>query len=210
MEFSIDQSLLYLFQTAFYVVSPLVTLLAVSVAYIALVKQSRPQILIQYRPNPDIQTMIDLVIENLGNGLARDVKFSKPLPVKYFGIEKSDGSGKDILSDGLPAIAVGQRFVFDGGQFGGLTEKIEEPLEILVTYSYKNPIGIKRKRKEICVLDISHIKHMPTRYSAEQAIVEALMGSNTTTLQSIQKELANIGAKIGEIIKTQDKIPSNQ
>lgn len=64
-------------QTAFYVVNPLVTLLAVSVAYLALVKQSRPQILVEYRPNPGIQTLIDLVVENIGGGMARNVTFSR-------------------------------------------------------------------------------------------------------------------------------------
>lgn len=59
-------------QVVFYIVSPVITLMAVFVAYLTLNKQSMPQLLIHYRPNPDIQTLIDLVVENIGGGLASD------------------------------------------------------------------------------------------------------------------------------------------
>ena len=88
MDIQFNKELLNTFQAIFYVASPLVTLLAVSVAYIALLRQSRPHIIVEYRPNPNIQTMIDLVIENMGNGLARDVSVSQPIPIAYFGIEE--------------------------------------------------------------------------------------------------------------------------
>ncbi|HHH43369.1 MAG TPA: hypothetical protein ENK49_04455, partial [Gammaproteobacteria bacterium] len=169
-------------QIIFYVVSPLVTLLAVLVAYIALVKQSRPHILVQYRPNPGIQSFIDLVVENIGNGMARNVQFSQPIPAQCFGIEKPDGEGGEALGGGFPAIAAGQQFIFDGGQYAGLKNRIGEMMEIQLTYEYMNPIGIRRKRKEACVLSITHLEGMPSRTNAEQAIVDALKSNNVTTL----------------------------
>jgi len=188
-------------QTIFYVVSPLVTLLAVFVAYMALVKQSRPHILVHYRPNPDIPSIIDLVIENVGGGMARNVSFSQAIPAKCYGIEKASGDCTDVLGDGLPAIAAAQKYVFDGGQYGGLAERLGEKLELEVSYEYKNPIGIARKRKESCVLSVSHMKYMPSRTSADQAIVDALKGPNTTTLQKIEKELKNIGLVLKNLNK---------
>lgn len=186
-------------QTIFYVVSPLITLLAVSVAYLALLKQSKPHILIQYRPNPNIQTFIDLIVENIGGGMARDITFSQPLPAKCFGIEKHDGPGLEVLGDGLPAIAAGQRYIFDGGQYGGLASKICDKLEIEISYSFINPLGIKRSRKEQCVLSVSHLQSMPTRTSAEQAVIDALIGPNVTTLQKIERALNNIGEALNRI-----------
>ena len=188
-------------QTIFYVISPLVTLLAVFVAYMALVKQSRPHILVQYRPNPDIPSIIDLVIENIGGGMARNVSFSQALPAKCYGIEKASGECTDVLEEGIPAISAGQRYIFDGGQYGGLTEKLGEKLELEVSYEYKNPVGVTRKGKESCVLSVSHMKNMPSRTSADQAIVDALTGSNNTTLQKIEKELKNIGTVLNTITK---------
>ena len=156
---SIGDNVVTLAQTIFYVVSPLVTLLAVFIAYLALVKQSRPHILVQYRPNPDIPSMIDLVIENIGGGMARNVVFSQPLPARCYGIEKASDNGTEVLGDGLPAIAAAQKYVFDGGQYGGLANRLGTKLEVEVSYKYKNPIGINRKRKESCVLSVSHMKN---------------------------------------------------
>lgn len=185
-------------QTVFYFVSPLVTLMAVSVAYLALLKQSQPHILVQYRPNPGIQTFIDLVIENIGGGMARDVMFSQPLPAQCFGIERPEG-GLEVLKEGLPAISAGQRFVFDGGQYGGLNSKIGEKLEVDISYTFKNPLGLNRRRTERCVLSVGHLGKMPTRTSAEQAIVDALEGPNVTTLQKIERELRTIGDALNKI-----------
>lgn len=191
-------------QTIFYVVSPLVTLLAVFIAYLALVKQSRPHILVQYRPNSDIPSMIDLVIENLGGGMARNVTFSQPIPAKCYGIEKASGDCTEVLGDGLPAIAAAQKYVFDGGQYGGLADKLEGKLELDISYKYKNPIGITLKRKEVCVLSVSHMKNMPSRTSAKQAIVDALKGPNITTLQKIEKELNTIGIILSKVAEKKE------
>ena len=199
-----SEELKALAQTIFYIISPLVTLLAVLVAYLALLRQSRPHIVIHYRPNPNISSFIDLVIENLGSGMARNISFSKPLPVKCYGIEKPNGECAEALKNGLPALVAGQQYVFDGGQYGGLKDRIGEGIEIEITYEYQNPIGIKRKRKELSVLGVSHLENMPTRTSAEQAVVDALKGPNVTTLQRIEKELGNISAAL---TKTEDENP---
>lgn len=131
--------------------------------------------------------------------MARDITFSQPLPAKCFGIEKPCGPSLEVLGDGLPAIAAGQRYIFDGGQYGGLANKICDKLEVEISYSFINPLGIKRNRKERCVLSVSHLQNMPTRTSAEQAVVDALIGPNVTTLQKIEKELNNIGSALNRI-----------
>lgn len=128
---------------------------------------------------------------------------SNPLPAQCFGIEMPESDGSEVLKDGLPAIAAGQRFVFDGGQYGGLKNKIGEKLEIDISYTFKNPLGLNRRRRERCVLSVGHLSKMPTRTSAEQAIVEALEGPNVTTLQKIQRELQTIGAALNKIADNQ-------
>lgn len=181
--------------------SPLVTLLAVSVAYLALVKQSRPHILVQYRPNPGIPSIIDLVIENIGGGMARNVKFSQAIPARCYGIEKPDGNGGEVLGEGCPAIAAGQQLIFDGGQYSGLLSRIGEKLTVNVTYEYINPLGMTRMREEECILSVTHLLSMPSRTSGEQAIVDALTSNNSTTLHKIEKQLAVIGFALSKISK---------
>jgi len=99
----------------------------------------------------------------------------------------------------LPAIASAQVYIFDGGQYGGLTSKLGAKLEIEISYKYKNPIGISRKRKESCILSVSHLKNMPSRTSAEQAIVDALKGPNKTTLQKMEDQLNVIATALNKV-----------
>lgn len=172
-----------------YIVSPLATLLAVWVAYLALLRGSQPQLLVYYAPNPDIQTLIDLVIENIGGSTATDVTFSKPIPVTWFGIEKPDNDGSFIEPSGFPAISAGQRYVYDGGQYAGLASKIGKALPVDVSYKYRSPFGFTCKSSESFVLSMVHMAHMPTRTSAQGAIVDALKSSNRTTLHEIRDEL---------------------
>jgi hypothetical protein len=179
-------------QVIAYVVSPLATVLAVWVAYLAVLKSSQPHVLVYYQPNPDIPTFIDLVIENVGGGSAVRVTFSKQLPINRFGIEAPRGGGSVIETQGFPAVSAGQRYTFNGGQYGGLESALGAGLELTVSYRYRNPLGIMRKARECTTLSIGHMRGMPTRTSASQAIVDALKGPNTTTIQEIRNELRGI------------------
>lgn len=73
------------FQIAFYIISPIATLLAVWTAYFAIYRQTKPSIVIYYELSPDVQTVIDLVICNYGSGTARDIEFSTPIPINCLG-----------------------------------------------------------------------------------------------------------------------------
>lgn len=194
-----SDELIHLLQLFFYIVSPIVSFSAVFIAYLAMSKQSQPNILVYYRPNVDEQSKIDLVIENTGSSAATELKFSEKLPIGYWGIDKSDGSGDDILTEGLPVLASGQKYIFDGGQFGGLKEKLRDGLKLSVSYKYKNPFGIIRNKSSDIVLAVDHLKHLPTKFSANRAIVKALIGkAETTTLNLIEKHLSSIAKTINQ------------
>ncbi len=192
-------------QVIAYIVSPLATLLAVWVAYLAVLRGSQPQLLIYYQPNPDVPSLIDLVIENTGGGGAINVTFSEPLPINAFGIEKPDGEGASVPETGLPMVSAGQRYVFNGGQYAGLESRLGTGLPVNIAYKYRNPLGFLRKDSESLVLGIEHLKGMPTRTSANQAIVDALKGPNTTTVQEIRNELRAISKHLQLIAKKLDE-----
>lgn len=179
-------------QVTAYIISPLATLLAVWVAYLALLQRFQPQLLIYYRPNPDTPTMIDLIIENIGGGNALDVTFSAPLPINRFNIGQPHEKSSAVTKQGFPAVSPGQRYIFIGGQYAGLSEELGTGLSVNATYSYRNPIGFSQKKKVAFVLGIEHLKGMPTRTSANEAIVDALKGPNKTTLQEIRDELRQL------------------
>ena len=187
-----------------YIVSPLGTLLAVWVAYLSLLTRYQPQLLIYYQPNPDIPSLIDLVIENIGSGSAIEVAFSEPLPIGCFGIEKPDGDGSEIPTKGFPVVASGQRYVFNGGQYAGLESKIGDGLEVKVSYEFRSPIGFLSKHRATFVLVIEHLKEMPTRTSASQAIVDALKGPNKTSIQEIRDELRILNRRLKTLFERDD------
>ena len=187
-----------------YIISPLATLLAVWVAYLSLLRGAQPQLLVYYRPNPDVPSIIDLVIENIGGGNAIGVTFSEPLPISCFGIEKPDGQGSVVSRQVFPAISPGQRYVFTGGQYAGLHSKLGDGLAVTASYKFRNPLGFARKHDEAFTLSIEHMKGMPTRTSANQAIVDALKGPNTTTLQEIRNELRGINKQLQHAAKQRE------
>jgi hypothetical protein len=184
-----------------YVISPLATLLAVWVAYLSLHRNTRPQLFAYYQPSPDVPSVIDLVVENIGGGSAIEVTFSEPLPINCFGIEGPQGDGSFIPQSGFPMVSVGQRYVFTGGQYGGLKSKLEGGLAVKISYKARSPIGFMREYDESFVLGVEHLKGMPTRTSANQAIVEALSGPNKTAIQEIRGELRDINKHFQLLVK---------
>ena len=190
-----------------YVFTPLATIIAVWVAYLAVSKGSEPQLLAYYQPNPGIPTLIDFVIENLGGGSAFEVQPSKPIPIKCFGIDEPEKNPRFIPVSAIPSIAPRQRFVFDGGQYAGLDSQLNDGLELTLNYKYRNAIGFSRKGSEDFVLSVKHLGAMPTRTSADQAIVDALKGPNKTTIQEIRNELRLISRHLASRAKRSEEGP---
>lgn len=112
--------------------------LAALVAYLALHRSSKPQLLIYYRPNPNAQTIIDLVIESIGQGSAINITFPVDIPIGCYGFNNLNWQGKYISKKGFPMLTPGQKYIFDGGQFWGIQEKLNDSLTIQA--SYGNPL----------------------------------------------------------------------
>lgn len=182
------------------IVTSIISILALWVAYLTLLKNSQPQILVYYRPNPNIPSFIDLVIENIGEGIAFNVNLSKPLPICAFGIGEPNCEPELTPQTGFPAISAKQQYIFDGGQYGGLKNELGDGLNTTVTYSYRTPIGFTIKSSESFFISIEHLRNIPTRISAEQAIIEALKGTNKTTLQKICSQLEDINKTLKKLV----------
>jgi hypothetical protein len=115
------------FQIAFYIISPLVTFLAVSVAYLAIYRQAKPNVIVYYEPSDNVGNVIDLVICNYGGGTARDVNFSEAIPLNCWGIEVADKINvSTFLSIKIPVLAPGKSLRYQAGQYGGLISQLNE------------------------------------------------------------------------------------
>ena len=110
--------------------APASAALATLVAYLAVYRNSQPQVVVYYQPSERQQSIIELVIENIGTGNAFDIKFSKPIPIRWFGIKSPSGDGSYIPESGIPSLAPRQRLVFLGGQFAGLSKELQKNGEL--------------------------------------------------------------------------------
>lgn len=173
--------------------APASAALAALVAYVAVYRNSQPQLVAYYQPSKRTQSIIELVIENVGTGNAYDIKFSKPIPISWFGIETPSGDGRYIPTSGIPSLAPGQRLVFFGGQYRGLLKVLGDagmPLEI--SYRFHPPLWRETSATDKCVLSVKHLEGMASVKSLEQAVVDAIEGTNATTIKDIRGSLQEI------------------
>lgn len=180
--------------------APASAVLAALVAYVAVYKNSQPQLVAYYQPSERQQSIIELIIENVGTGNAIDIKFSKPIPIGWYGIEAPSGPGSHIPTSGLPLLAPGQRLVFHGGQFGGLAKELgPKGIQLDITYRFNPPLWPKKRAIDTCVLSIEHFRGMVTIKSVEQAVVDAVEGRNQTTIKSIRDSVQGIETNLAAI-----------
>lgn len=179
-------------QLAFYVISPLATFLAVATAYLALAKQSRPLILVYFEPG-DFGSAIDMVICNHGNGAARNISFSEPIPIQCYGISKPEKiDTENFMSESIPLLAAGKELRYSGGQFAGLTSVIGAQKEILAFYEYKSTLSFRKKGRDISILDIRYMSRMSAKSTAVQNLSDAMKGINNTIFAKINHNLDRI------------------
>ncbi len=187
------------FQIAFYIVSPFLTFLAVAIAYLAIYRQSKPNIIIHYEPSDNAGSIIDLVIHNYGGGTAKDVQFSKAIPIGCFGIEQaSPVESSTFLQVKIPILS-GKTLRYTGGQYGGLLVHIGDGYPVTATYNYRTPLRIKKKGKGTSILDIHYMVGMHSGNSAAYDLADAMKGRNNTVFIKTNKELEVISKQLTRI-----------
>lgn len=184
-------------QIIFYIVSPIVTLLAVWTAYFAIYRQSKPFVLVYYEISADVATVIDLVICNHGSGAARNIKFSKAIPIGCFGISSAGAVDKGrFLNLEIPVLAPGKELRYQAGQFAGLKSQIGDGLELSAAYKFRAPFRNNKVGQDVSLLDIEYMGRMNSKNSAAQDLSDALKGRNNTTLSKIDRSLHEISKSL--------------
>ena len=189
-------------QVAFYIVSPIITFLAVSIAYLAIYRQSKPSVSLHYEPSNDVASVIDFVIRNNGGGSARDLEFSKPIPISCWGIEqpiKNEDTG--FLKIKTPLLAPGKELRWQAGQYGGLLAQIGDGVPISVSYTYRSPLSIKKTGKDVSILDINYMSRMNSSNSPAYDLADAMKGRNNTIFLKTNKQLEEINKNLSKIAK---------
>ena len=188
------------FQIAFYIVSPLAAFLAVGTAYLALYRQSKPNVLVYYEPSNDVASVIDLVICNYGGGVARDIELSKPIPIGCWGIEKPEKVDKsNFLTIFIPVLAPGKSIRYQAGQYEGLYSQIGDSFPVTTTYKFETPLRLRKNGSDLSILDIRFMARMHSANSAAQDLSDAMKGRNNTVFKDINKSLVTISTTLNKI-----------
>lgn len=129
-----------------------IALLSTIISYMLLRAQSEPEIVVYAIPDIRRPTFINLVIENLGKGIAHEISFqaSRPMPQKAFGFEdaplpKQMQSGP--LIHGIMFLHPSERRIITWGQYGGLKKGLQDtPIDVTATYFSLPGLRLVRKK----------------------------------------------------------------
>ncbi len=143
------------------IVLAIITVSATLINYLFFRSQIDPDVIVYVTHDEDRSSIILLIIENIGRGLAKDVTFSmdKELPERAFGfgdaqLPKMMKSGP--LFSGIPALGPHSKRVITWGQYGGLSKGIsDDAINITVKFKSKRTIFPGYKwHTNVCPVDI--------------------------------------------------------
>lgn len=149
--------------------------------------ETNPNVIITAVHDEDRPTIILLVIRNIGNGLALDIKFRPSREIKLcFGLDE-DAPDIDPITDGplihgIPSLGPGETRTIDWGQPGGLLHELQhDHITILVEYLNSS----KKLLHQECKIDIASFLGTAANPSSQTRTVTALENISKT-LQAIR------------------------
>jgi hypothetical protein len=143
------------------VILALITVTATTINHLFFRSQIEPDVLIYATSDERRPSIIVLVIENVGKGLARNVTFSadKPIPEKAFGFENAKTPSEmktGPLITGIPSLAPGSKRIITWGQYYGLLKGIgTNVINVEVRFESRRSILLGyKKHRTVCPVDI--------------------------------------------------------
>lgn len=124
------------------VVAALAGAAATVIGYYAMRSNVDPHVIVYVTDDTKQPSLLLLVIENVGKGIAYDVRFasSKPLPERAYGISAESAPTPQPMTEGplltgIPAFPPGAKRIINWGQWGGLLKYLgEDTITVTVTY----------------------------------------------------------------------------
>ncbi len=135
-------------------VALVIALTSTVINYLVLRLQRDPEVVVYAVPDTQRPTIINLVLENTGNGVAHDIRFelSRDIPSRAFGFENAPipGSMKDgPLINGIPSFGPKEKRITTWGQYGGLKAGLgDEILDVTAVYFSSPPLRFKRQKHQ--------------------------------------------------------------
>jgi hypothetical protein len=180
--------------------------------------QSVPNVVVRVVHDRDRETVLCIVIENIGHGVAFDVKFilSRDIPQIANGIAIADATEspkefvkmtKGPLISGIPLLCPGDRRVITWGQFGGLTSVLGgSPVEVVAKYMDRRGV-LSRTLRSTSYLEVESFSWTDASATATTVV--------SRSLRKIADEVSKISlgnSKVRVVVQTveEEKLQSEK
>jgi len=139
-----------------------ITVSATVINYLFFRSQTDPEVIVYASLDERRPSVVILVIENIGRGLAKNITFasSKPIPQKAFGLGDDAPTPRTMdygpIINGIPSLGPHSKRIITWGQYGGLKKGIgDEIIDITVTFRSDRMFGLgQHSHKVVCPIDI--------------------------------------------------------
>lgn len=188
-----------------------IALLSLIVAYAVYYNNSVADVVVYAQVDKKRPTVINLVVHNIGKGIARDIRFICPvgIPKQAYGITGLEQPSKVYNSgafiNGFPILFPDEKLVYSWGQLGGLREALNgRPLELEVIFSSRNSLQLRKEKiKSKFVIDVTAFEGVDISESLFEKDVRE-------SLKSMAKSLAQINNKVGRSYNEYQSTPANK
>ena len=174
----------------------MLTFLYVRLTKRILKSQSDPCVVLTVVHDFDRRTILKLVARNVGQGIARDIRFdySSPLPAKAWGLSEESAKSTEQMKDGplirgIPALGPGETREVDWGQYGGLKTALGDSV-IIATCRFKK--GKKEMPAVECPLEVDSFAGTVASQSPSAELVKEVK-KISKAVNSVTKEIRKLG-----------------
>jgi len=140
--------------------------------------QAEPNVIVYVRHDESRPSILQIVVENIGRGLASDLRFeaSRPIPTHAWGTTEREIRPAKMMAEGpliagIPTLAPGDSRKISWGQYAGL-EKALDGNAILLTCRYKH--GAREVRPVVGTLEIKSFAGTDAVESEGRRIIKQL------------------------------------
>lgn len=171
---------------------------AMMIAFHAYRAQTDPDVIVYIQPDHKRPTIMLLIIENIGSGVAHDIEFSLPsdFPKNAFGVSSTGKSEFEPMIDGplvngVSSLPPKGRRTITWGQAGGLFDYMQgSPKDIRVSFKRKGgPYLYEERFSTVSTLEIDSF----IQTDASKTSIEAHLKDISETLKKIER---NLGKKL--------------
>ena len=185
--------------------------LTTAISYFLLRSQVDPYVIVYAKHDDKRPTLFLIVIENIGAGVAYDVKFelSRSIPSKAFRMEpKGDAFSFDTmiagpLISGIPLLAPGERRLITWGQYGGLQDALgESSVQVTARFQSRHRALWRTKGRSVeSLLEVYSFAETDASKSSESRQLQELerMTKHLERLQLSFSQIAGIASRLEKL-----------